>query len=272
VTSLSKIGARRVAVLTTIACWLAASALAADLMPETKRAFDRYVQLTEQRLDHNRSARDFLYAKPSVEQRARLRGGSVIIQPQETLDNGKSIDVPGGLIQDWIGLLFIPRATIAQVRTVLQDYPSYKQFYQPEVIDSRLLAHNDDQYDMMLRLKKKQIVTIILNANYHVVYGAIDASHMYVNSRSTRIAEVKDPGGSLTDEQPVGHDDGYLWALNSYWRFEEADGGVYAQLEAVSLSRDLPFGLWWLKGFLQKFPKESMEATLRGTKRAVMKH
>ena len=92
---------------------------------------------------------------------------------------------------------------------------------------------------------------------------------MYINSRSTRIAEVNDPDRSMTEEVRVGHDDGFLWALNSYWRFEQADGGVYAELEAVSLSRDLPFGLMWLKGFLQKFPKDSMEATLKGTKRAV---
>ena len=151
----------------------------------------------------------------------------------------------------------------------MQDYAAYKNFYKPEVIESKLLRHSGNEYDIFLRLYKKQFVVVVLNADYRVQYGDVDAEHMYINSRSTRIAEVKDPDRSMTDEERVGHDDGFLWALNSYWRFEQADGGVYAQLEAVSLSRDLPFGLVWLKGFLQKFPKDSMEATLKGTKRAV---
>ena len=68
----------------------------------------------------------------------------------------------------------------------------------------------------------------------------------------------------------MGDDDGFLWRLNSYWRFQAADGGIYARCEAISLSRDVPLGLgWMLKGFLEKFPKESMMNTLRGTREAI---
>jgi hypothetical protein len=242
---------------------------AADLTPETQRAFDRYIQLTEAGLERDLNAPHFLYGNPTAQQKASLRKGDVLIVPRQVRDNGKEIVVPGGFIQDWVGTLFIRGATIAQVRSVMQDYAAYKNFYKPEVIESKLLHHNGNEYDIFLRLYKKQFVVVVLNGNYHVQYGDLDPDRMYVNSRSTRLAEVKDPDRSLTEEEKVGHDDGFLWALNSYWRFEQADGGVYAQLEAVSLSRDLPFGLMWLKGFLQKFPKDSMEATLKGTKRAV---
>lgn len=252
-----------------VAALVCGSIWAADLTPETKRAFDRYIQLTAQRLDHARTAQDFLYFKPTAEQRTKLRGGGVIVVPQQVRDNGKDVDPPNGIIHDWLGILFMPNTTIAQVRAVLQNYDAYKNIYKPEVIDSRVTAHADDQYDIFLRLYKKQLVAVVFNTNYHVVFGEIDPQHMFVNSRSTRIAQVKDPGGSYSAEEPIGHDDGFLWALNSYWRFEQADGGVYGQLEAVSLSRDLPAGLWWVKGLIQKFPKESMEATLKGTKRAL---
>jgi len=48
------------------------------------------------------------------------------------------------------------------------------------------------------------------------------------------------------------------------------DGGVYAEWEMISLSRELPFGLRWIfKGFAEKLPKESVMNTLRGTKVAV---
>jgi hypothetical protein len=93
---------------------------------------------------------------------------------------------------------------------------------------------------------------------------------LYSISRSTRIAEVKNPKKSYEVEAPVGDDAGFLWRLNAYWRFEEADGGVYAECESISLSRDTPLGLGWaLNGFVQKLPKESMLNTLLGTRKAV---
>jgi hypothetical protein len=167
--------------------------------------------------------------------------------------------------------MFIPQATIQKVKAVLQDYDRYRQFYKPEVIESKQLAHHGDEYDIFLRLLKRQAwVTAVLNSEYHVHFTQPDPRHMLVVSRSTRIGEVVDPNRSLTEEEPAGRDSGFLWRLNSFWRFEEADGGVYAECRAISLSRDLPPGLgWMIKGFVSKFPKESMQNTLRGTKAAV---
>jgi hypothetical protein len=241
----------------------------AELTPQLQKGFDRYIQLTEERQARELNPQHFLYGNPTAEQRTKLRNGELLILRQKTLDQGKEIVVPGGLLQDWAGLLFIPHATIPQVRAILQDYAAYKQFYKPEVIESKLLGHKGNEFDIFLRLYKLQFVTVVLNGNYHVAFGDLDAKHMYVNSRSTHMGQVKNPSKPDAGEFPAGHDDGFLWALNSYWRFEQADGGVYAQLEAVSLSRDLPFGLGWLKGFLQKFPVESMQNTLKGTKLAV---
>jgi len=69
---------------------------------------------------------------------------------------------------------------------------------------------------------------------------------MYSHSISTKIAEVKDSDHPDGEEWPVGQGRGYLWRLNTYWRFEEKDGGVYMQCEALSLTRDIPLGLGWL--------------------------
>jgi len=201
-------------------------------------------------------------------EKIKLRGGEVRIDPGSTPP-----DIAGGMIQDWRGALFLPHASIQKVKMVLQDYENYKQFYKPEVIESKQLAHQGDEYDVFLRLRKKQVLTVVLNTEYHVHYSQPDPRRMYVVSRSTRIAEVKDSERSLATEEPVGHDFGFLWRLNSYWQFEEADSGVYAELRAISLSRDVPAGLrWMIKGFVAKFPKESMLNTLRGTKAAVEAH
>jgi hypothetical protein len=243
---------------------------ATQLTPATSAAFDRYIELTEARMKGDLS-------KPinfsSEAWKAKIRRGEIGIEAGVTLDNGKEIYVPDGMIQHWVGSMFIAGATVPQVSAVLQNYENYKHIYQPEVIDSRVISHQGDEYDVFLRLYKKQILTVVLNSNYHVRYEMLDPRRMYVISHSTRIAEVKDARHPEAGEQPVGDDAGFLWRLNSYWRFEEADGGMYAQCEAISLSRDVPPVLgWMIKGFLEKFPKESMLNTLGGTKAAVMKH
>jgi hypothetical protein len=242
------------------------------LSSETAAAFDRYVEAAESRMNRNLPPDRFLRADSKPELKSKLRGGELRIESGRAADSADEITIAGGMVQDWIGMMFIPNATIQQVRTVLQDYENYKNFYKPEVIESKLLAHQGDDYDIFLRLYEKHILTVVLNASYHVLYGMLDSRRMSVISHSTRIAEVKDAKHSYKEERPVGDDTGFLWRLHSYWRFEEADGGVYAECQAISLSRDVPLGLgWMLKGFLERFPKESMLNTLRGTRAAVAK-
>jgi hypothetical protein len=235
---------------------VAQSSLAfAKLSAETAAAFDRYVGQAEGKLT----------AEPV--RSAALRHGELPIQ---TGPGARDAQAPGGMLQDWVGRMFIPGATLAQVQAAMQDYGNYKNFFQPEVIESKQLAHTGGEYDVFLRLYEENVLTVVLNTTYHIRYEMPDPQHLTVTSRATRIAEVKHPDHSYDDEEPVGEDNGFLWRLNSYWRFEAADGGVYARCEAISLSRDVPLGLgWMLKGFLERFPRESMRNTLRGTRAAV---
>ncbi len=204
----------------------------------------------------------------------KLRDGKTHI---EAVDAARNLHPPGAMIQDWVGSMFMPGATLPQVRSVLQDYANYKNYYRPKVIESREISHRTnppqgDQYDVLLRLYEKHILTIVLNSTYRIRYESPDPNRLIVTSRSTHVGEVKDPGKSYTEEVALGDDSGFLWRLNSYWRFVAADGGVYARCEAISLSRDVPPGLgWMLKGFLESFPKESMMNTLLGTRAAVQK-
>ncbi len=247
------------------------SSYAATLTPQTIAAFDRYIELTEAAMNERLTPGHFLRIDGKPDSEARLRAGQVRIEPGATLDHGKTIHVPDGMIQHWVGSMLIPGANLQQVRAVLQDYENYKNIYNPDVTESRETAHHGGEYDVFLRLYKKQVLTVVLNTNYHVRYGMLDPARMYVISHSTRIAEVKDAKHPESGEEPVGDDSGFLWRLNSYWRFEQADDGVYAECQAISLSRDVPALIgWMIKGFLEKFPKESMRNTLHGTKAAVL--
>jgi hypothetical protein len=242
----------------------------ANLTPQTASAFDRYVDQAEARMKADLQPARFLHADAKQELKAKLRDRELVIESAPAVNGGSEEKIPGGMIQDWLGMMFMPGATLEDVIAVLQDYENYKNSYKPKVIESKELSHHDDEYDVFLRLYEKHLLTVVLNTTYHVRYEMLDPQRVSVTSRSNHIAEVKDPKKSYTEEEPAGNDSGFLWRLNSYWRFEAADGGVYAECEAISLSRDVPLGLgWMIKGFLESFPKESMMNTLRGTRAAV---
>ena len=112
---------------------------------------------------------------------------------------------------------------------------------------------------------------MILNTEYDVHRHALNPTRAYSDSISTRIAQVVHAAEPGERELPPGQDDGFLWRLNSYWRYAEADHGVYVQCEAISLTREIPSGLGWLVGpFVESVPRESLEFTLESTRAAVL--
>ena len=59
--------------------------------------------------------------------------------------------------------------------------------------------------------------------------------------------------------------------METWWRMEERDGGVYVQNEAVTLTRDNPIGLGWLiEPFITKIPKETLAFTLQSLRKAAL--
>lgn len=256
--------------ITTLPC-----VFAEKLKPETVAAFDQYVQFTEERMSKELSGGSFFRVDGLAPQdRAaaleRLKKGELIVDKLETRDHGSPIPVPGGLIHHWVGTVFIPGATLAQTLAFLQDYDNQYKFYSPDVQQSRLLQYAGNDFKVFLRLRKRKVITVILNTEYDVKYSSFGADRASSDSRSTRIAEVVNAGKPNESEKPVGDDNGFLWRLNSYWRFLQRDGGVYMQLEAISLTRDIPAGLNWLIGpFVSSIPKESLDFTLTRTRTAL---
>src|SRR5581483_3236865 len=201
------------------------------------------------------------------ERLSRVRKGDIVVEP---FDDKELIEVPSGLIHDWIGAAFISGATLDQTLGLVQQYDRHRDYYQPEVVDSKLVSRNGDQFHIFLRLLKKKVLTVILNTEHDVRYTRLDARRAYSISRSTKIAEVEDAGKPQERELPAGSGHGFLWRLNSYWRFQERDGGVYVECEAISLTRDVPTGLGWMIGpIVKSLPRESLENTLRATRQAV---
>ncbi len=223
--------------------------LLAGLKPETSAAFDKYVQLTEQRMDRELKDGHFL----ALGNRSR---GNMVVQENKRDDDAV---VPHGQIHHWLGGVFLPGVTLAQVAAIKQDYDHYKDIYKPDVVDSRLIKRNGDEFEMYLKISKKQILTMVYDTYYTVRYYSPEPKKMYLRSYATKINEV---------DRPAGEDRGFLWRLNSYWRLQEADGGVYVECEAVSLSRDVPAFLNYIVGaYIKKHTADSMRKTLASLKR-----
>jgi hypothetical protein len=243
---------------------------AADLKKETIGEFERYVAAAEERINRRYDVEHFLWSDELPQaQRASLRHGEILMQGAR---NKGTTEIKNGLIHDWWGAVFIPAATLGKAIDVVQDYQRHNIFYKPEVAAARILSRQGNDFRVYLRMvKAKFFVSAVLNSEHEVHFVQLDPRHIYSRSSSTRISEVSDPGKPNEHELPAGKDRGLLWRMNGYSFFEERDGGVYVECEAVSLSRDMPFGMGNVLGpILHSVPAESLRNSLEKTRRAVL--
>lgn len=238
-----------------------------QLNPRTLQAFEPYIVEAERGMEQTLEGTGFLWSQQQAESARKLGEGQIVAQ----FWTGRGpVKVPSGLIHDWIGAVFIPDSTISAVFAVIQDYDNHKEIYKPEVIDSKLIRREGDDFQIYLRLLKKKIITVVLDTEHTVQYRQVDDNRWVCRSHTTRILEVENAGSP--NEHIVEPDTGYgfLWRLHSYWRFEERDSGVVVECRAISLTRDVPFGLGWaIEPIIQKLPKESLVSTLECTRRAL---
>ena len=201
----------------------------------------------------------------------KLQTGQVQLRRLSTKEQGRDPHVPGGMIHDWEGIVFIPSAKLDDVLHMLQDYNHHAAYFAPDVEKSRIESHDGDHYRVFMRFRRERIVTVILDTEHEVNYFRDSPTRAHSRSSAVRIVQVENPGEPNEKEKAPGEDDGFLWRMETWWRFEERDGGVYVQNEALTLTRDIPTGLGWLIApFITKIPKETLDFTLEATRRAVL--
>lgn len=222
---------------------------AASLQDATKKEFTSYQRKVESELTWTPAYTD-------------LKAGEVKIEP----GNGDgSIEVEKGIVHDWVAAAVVKDATVDDVLAVLRDYASYKEVYEPEVVDSRVLSHSGNDWQVRLTMYKKKVLSATLVGDFDVKYRNLGSGRWNMVSRSTRIAELEDG-----KELPVGEDQGFLWRLNAYWLVEPRADGVYVEVRSVSLSRGIPFGFGVVVGpFVNGVPRESLQDTMDHTVQAL---
>jgi hypothetical protein len=240
---------------------------AVGLKPHTLDAFDKYIRQSEVSAEVTLRGEPFLWCDADSATAQNVREGLILAQ----FWGGKGpIKVVDGLIHDWVGAALCPDTTVEDTLALIQDYDNHKDIYKPEVIASKLVSHRGDDFQIYLRLLKKKVITVVLDTDHEVHYRCIDSQRWICRSYTTRIAEVEDAGSPKERVLPPDTGHGFLWRLYSYWRFAERDGGVYVECRAISLTRDVPFGLGWaIEPIIQKLPQESLINTLEATRRAL---
>jgi hypothetical protein len=254
---------------------LAGTPASAELKPATAAAFDKYVRLTEQRMNAELAPGTFLWidrlsGQARVDAMATLKRGQLVIERLRTREGGSNLDAPDGMIHHWLGLVFIPGIKVDAAVALLQDYDRHARVYAPNVAASKTLQKNGDRFRVFLRFYMKKVIAVTMNSEHEAVFTRQAPDRAWSRIHSTRIAEVAEAGTPQERELPPGRDQGFMWRLNTYWRFLERDGGVYVQCESLTLSRDIPFGLGWLIGpFVTSVPKDSLTFTLEKTRSAL---
>jgi hypothetical protein len=201
----------------------------------------------------------------------KLKQGGVEMRRLEKDDDEGGRKLPGGMIHDWEGMVFIPGVKMDQVLGVLQDYNKHSQYYGPDVERANIESRDGDHFRVYMRFRRKKVVTVVLNTEQDVTYFRDSATREHSRSSAVRIREVANPGTKEEKEKSPEEENGFLWQMETWWRMEERDGGVYVQNEAVTLTRDIPAGLGWLIGpFVTSIPKETLEFTMNATRAAVM--
>jgi hypothetical protein len=270
---------RRIALFLLANFSLASTLLSAETpTPDTLKAFESYIQAAEARNNEELAARKNFLFLDVLPQRERedtyrlLKRQQTIIRHSFSCGSRDCSNIPGGIIHDWTGITFVPGITLQQALSALQDYDRDADYYRPTVLRAKLRSREGNSFHVFLRLKETHVVTVILDTEYEIQYLALDSTHAASISHSTQITEIEKAGSPQERATSPKDDHGFLWRLNSYWRFLQADGGVYIQCNAISLTRDVPAGLGWLAGpFIENVPRESLNFTLTATREALIR-
>jgi hypothetical protein len=243
--------------------WIALMAQAETLQPKTLQEFDVYMKLADQHM----SANPKLWVEQGMGRREEALKGRIVTSYYAGREPRK---VSSGLVHDWVGTVFVPRATMDDGLKVLRDYNRHAQIYAPDVISSKLISSAGGEERTVVRFLKKKIITVVLEGDFVSRLRMISPAKAQIEIRSTRVSEVRNSGESDEEVMPPDTGNGFLWRLHSWYTLEERRDGLWVQLRAVSLTRDIPFGLSTVIGpMVNGLPRESLAATLDKTRTAI---
>ena len=237
------------------------------LSPATSTAWNQFVEAQNARmLGRLNPGGSFLWVDEEPNRLKAVRAGEVFVEP--LIGGGKKI--PGGLIHHWIGAIFVPDTKIDDVLRVVRDYPRYRELYQPSVAASRALstAGTKDRFSTLM-VNRAFLLKSAFETDYESRYVNVDDRRSYSFTWSTRIQEIEQYGMAGQHTLPEGEGSGIMWRLFSVTRYAERDHGVYVEVEAMGLTRDIPGALHWVVDpIVRRVSRNALTISLRQTEKA----
>ena len=256
--------------LLVICAGAAPDAGAAELRPETVVAWNGYIASREKKIAEELAsskgflAMDFQDSREAAAERRAVLAGEVSVKRMNPAGGKDDVQVPGGTIHHWRGVVFVPDVPF-EFAMFRVRHPELETEMQEDVLESRILERSSpDEYRLFLKLKRTQIITVVYNTEHHVRFRKHGDDQYSSSSVSVKITEVEQINGGAEREKPTGDDRGFLWRMNSYWRYQKVPGGLLVECESITLSRSIPFLLEGLtRPIINNVAGESMERTLR---------
>ena len=169
--------------------------------------------------------------------------------------DGESINIASGTISRWRGSVFLRGVSLDRLLQRLQHPGTPPP--QAEIAASRVLSRTADSLQVSIRLVRTAIVTMTYDSEHDMRFERWTGTFATARSVATRIDEV-------------GGDHGFLWRLNSYWRYLQVNDGVLVELESLTLSRTVPALLRPVAApIVTRIARESMVRTLEALRRYV---
>src|SRR5215469_14531599 len=236
---------------------LLSPAIAADLRKETLNAWDQYMESANaSMLERVRPGHSFLWIDEHPQFAQQVRAGTLVIEP---IGDPNRKHVPYGLIHHWIGAVFLANARLDDVFSVIRDYDHYRNFYPAAVLASKALRHEgaDDQFSLLM-ISRATLAKAAFSSQDLATYYELDPCRWYSTSYTTRVQEIEDYGGPEQHTLPPDQGHGYIWRLYGIARYEQRDGGVYLEMEAIGLSRDIPVAVrWFVEPIVRRIARDS---------------
>ena len=248
--------------------FLRAPRLFAESSPAALAAFNTYAHTVESRLaQQHKSPTTFLTLPTDPPSLAHLRSGQLLI---EKISTPATLDT---LLHHWRATAFVPNATTTDFEHLLQNFNAYPHNFAPQIVSSTVIWHTPTDTLLRLRTRQHHVITVVLDTTCDVTFATLDPTHAYSISRSTRIDEIASPNTTSEHALSPSDEHGFLYRLNTYWTYEQRDGGLYLQIESLSLTRSIPHGLAWaVKPYLESIPRESLVFTLTSARSALQAH
>lgn len=193
---------------------------------------------------------------------AALRRGDTAVT-RRTLPG---VEVDDATLEHWQGSVLVRGVSLERIAHRLRHPEAYAQ--PADVLKLQVSSRTERGHDLFLRLTRSMLVTATYDTWHRVQHESVGDDRIDSRSMSTRIDELDDAGTPRERRVPSERSRGFLWRMQSWWRFTEVPGGVIVTCESITLSRPVPFGLGLVsRPIITRVARESMTTAVRAWQR-----